>query len=110
MARTQAIQDATQYAIEVPLRVMKLSQQTLDVLEAMVNNGNPNSITDAGVGALCALTAVKGAFMNVKINAGSYSDKAYVENVIKEGNDILNKTIAKVNELEKIVNEKIAVS
>lgn len=110
VARTQAIQDATQYAIEVPLRVMKLSQQTLDVLEAMVNNGNPNSITDAGVGALCALTAVKGAFMNVKINAGSYSDKAYVENVIKEGNDILNKTIAKVNELEKIVNEKIAVS
>jgi glutamate formiminotransferase/formiminotetrahydrofolate cyclodeaminase len=110
VARTQAIQDATQYAIEVPLRVMKLSQQTLEVLEAMVNNGNPNSITDAGVGALCALTAVKGAFMNVKINAGSYSDKAYVENVIKEGNDILNKTIAKVNELEKIVNEKIAVS
>jgi glutamate formiminotransferase/formiminotetrahydrofolate cyclodeaminase len=109
-ARTKAIQEATQYAIEVPLRVIKLSHQTLEVLEAMVNTGNPNSITDAGVGALCALTAVKGAFMNVKINAGSYSDKAYVENVIKEGNDILNKTIAKVNELEKIVNEKIAVS
>jgi glutamate formiminotransferase/formiminotetrahydrofolate cyclodeaminase len=99
-ARTKAIQEATQYAIEVPLRVIKLSHQTLEVLEAMVNTGNPNSITDAGVGALCALTAVKGAFMNVKINAGSYGDKAYVENVIKEGNDILNKTIAKVNELE----------
>lgn len=109
-ARTKAIQDATQYAIEVPLRVMKISYQTLEVLEAMVTTGNPNSITDAGVGALCVLTAVKGAFMNVKINAGSYSDKTYVQNVINEGNDILNKTIAKVNELEKFVNEKIEVA
>jgi glutamate formiminotransferase/formiminotetrahydrofolate cyclodeaminase len=109
-ARTIAIQAATQYAIEVPLKVMKVSCQTLEVLEAMVNNGNPNSITDAGVGALCALTAVKGAFMNVKINAGSFSDKEFVKNVIGEGDRILSDTISKVNALEATVNEKIAVS
>ena len=74
-ARTQAIQDATKYAIEIPFRVMQAAYQSMEVIRAMAETGNPNSVTDAGVAALCARTAVLGAFMNVRINASGYHDK-----------------------------------
>ncbi len=83
--RKQAIQDATKYAIEIPFRVMKKAYESMEVIEAMVDTGNPNSVTDAGVGALCARTAVMGAFMNVKINAADLEDKAFFEKIYKEG-------------------------
>ena len=60
--RTEAIQNATKYAVEVPLKVMKLAHESLELIKAMVEKGNPNSITDAGVGALCIRTAVEGAY------------------------------------------------
>ena len=72
-ARSKAIQDATRYAIEVPLSVMEAAVKVLDLCEAMANEGNPNSVSDAGVGALAARSAVLGAGMNVRINAGSYT-------------------------------------
>ena len=72
-ARSKAIQDATRYAIEVPLSVMEAALKVLDLCEAMANEGNPNSVSDAGVGALAARSAVLGAGMNVRINASSYT-------------------------------------
>ena len=76
--RTQAIQEATKNAIEVPFKVMNLAYESMQVIKAMAEIGNPNSISDAGVGALCARSAVMGAFMNVRINAAAYSDKNFV--------------------------------
>ncbi len=105
--RTKAIQDATKIAIEVPYRVMEVSLAGMDVAKAMAEIGNPNSVSDAGVGALCARSAVMGAFMNVRINAASYDDKKFVESVIQKGREIENKAIALESEILKIVNEKI---
>jgi glutamate formiminotransferase/formiminotetrahydrofolate cyclodeaminase len=88
-ARHEAIQDATRYAIETPLRVMQRSLEAMPLLEAMVKEGNPNSVTDAAVGALCARSAVMGAFLNVRINAGDLEDKAFVDQTLAEGERIV---------------------
>ena len=106
-ARTQAIQDATKYATEVPFKVMQLCYDSMEVIKAMAEIGNPNSVTDAGVGALCARSAVMGAFLNVKINAGGLADKAFSQNIIDQGNVLEKKTIALETEILKIVNSKI---
>ena len=88
---------------------MQLSQESLTIIKAMAEVGNPNSVSDAGVGALCARSAVMGAFMNVRINASGYDDKTYVNDIIAKGKDIESKTIAIETEILKIVNEKIGV-
>lgn len=106
-ARKQAIQDATKFAIEVPFRVMKLSFAAFEVIRAMAETGNPNSVSDAGVGALCARSAVMGAFLNVKINASGLSDAAYVEKVLTEGKAIEEKAISEEKAILEIVNSKI---
>jgi glutamate formiminotransferase/formiminotetrahydrofolate cyclodeaminase len=106
--RDKAIQDATKYAIEVPFKVMQLAHDSLEVIKAMAETGNPNSITDAGVAALCARTAVLGAFMNVKINASGYKDKAYTVDVIKQGEELERQAIALEAEIIGIVNSKIS--
>jgi len=107
--RTNAIQEATRYAIEIPFKVMELSYASMEVIKAMAETGNPNSVSDAGVGALCARTAVLGAFMNVRINAGGYADKNFVTDVLNRGREIENKTIALELAILKVVNEKIGV-
>ena len=107
--RKQAIQDATKFAIEVPYKVMQLSYESMTLIKAMAEIGNPNSVSDAGVGALCARSAVMGAFMNVRINASGYDDKIYVNDIIGKGQEIENKTIALETEILKIVNEKIGM-
>ncbi|MBS1746595.1 MAG: glutamate formimidoyltransferase [Bacteroidetes bacterium] len=106
-ARTQAIQDATKLAIEIPFRVMNIAYESMEVIHAMAATGNPNSISDAGVGALCARSAVMGAFMNVRINAASYNDKNFVEDIIAKGKAIEEKTITLEKEILQLVNEKI---
>lgn len=106
-ARKQAINDATRYAIEVPLKVMKLCYESMEVMKAMAEIGNPNSVSDAGVGALAARSGVMGAFLNVKINTSGFSDEAFVEKVLKEGKDIEDKTLALEAEILKIVEGKI---
>jgi glutamate formiminotransferase/formiminotetrahydrofolate cyclodeaminase len=106
-ARTAAIQDATKYATEVPFKVMQLCYDSMEVIKAMAEVGNPNSVTDAGVGALCARSAVMGAFLNVKINAAGLTDKAFAEKLIAEGNVIEEKTKALESEILKTVNSKI---
>jgi glutamate formiminotransferase / formiminotetrahydrofolate cyclodeaminase len=108
-ARTQAIQDATKYAIEIPFAVMQAAYNSMEVIKAMAEIGNPNSVSDAGVGALCARSAVMGAFMNVRINAAGYSDKDYVTDIITKGKAIEDNTIALEAEILKVVNEKIGV-
>jgi glutamate formiminotransferase/formiminotetrahydrofolate cyclodeaminase len=108
-ARTQAIQDATKFAIEIPFKVMQASYASMEVIRTMAEMGNPNSVSDAGVGALCARSAVMGAFMNVRINAAGYDDKNYVADIVKLGKEIEDKTIALEAEILKIVNEKIGV-
>lgn len=107
--RTDAIQEATKFAIEVPFKVMQLCHDSMDIIKAMAETGNPNSVSDAGVGALCARSAVMGAFMNVRINASGYNDKAYVDDIIKKGKDIEQKTIAAEAAILKVVNEKIGI-
>lgn len=107
--RTQAIQEATKFAIEIPFKVMELSYESLALIKAMVAEGNPNSFTDAGVGALCARAAVMGAFMNVRINATGYHDKAFVNDIVSKGKEIEEKTIVAEAEILKAVNAKIGL-
>lgn len=106
--RTAAIQDATRYAAEVPLRTMELSYQAFDVVRAMAVTGNPNSVSDAGVGALCARSAVMGAFLNVKINAAGLRDRAFADEIVARGAEIEQKAIEAEREILEIVNSKIA--
>jgi glutamate formiminotransferase / formiminotetrahydrofolate cyclodeaminase len=106
-ARTAAIQEATKYATEVPLRTMKKTFESFGVIKAMAETGNPNSVSDAGVGALCARAAVIGAFLNVKINASGLDDKKYVGQVMKEAEGIVEKARSSEEEILAIVNSKI---
>lgn len=105
--RTTAIQEATRYAIEVPFRVMKRSFECMEIIKTMAETGNPNSVTDAGVGALAARSAVMGAFLNVKINASGLLDKDFVGKVLTEGNLIQQNAMAMETEILSIVNAKI---
>jgi glutamate formiminotransferase/formiminotetrahydrofolate cyclodeaminase len=87
--RKQAIHDATAYAINVPLEVMKMASAAMDLAMEMVEKGNPNSVTDSAVGGLCARTAAEGAFLNIKINCKGFDDVHFVERVVREGAGIL---------------------
>ena len=107
--RAAAIEVATKVAIEVPFKVMKLSYDSMEVIKAMAESGNPNSVSDAGVGALCARSAVMGAFMNVRINAANYDDKIFVNDVVARGKEIEEKARALEFEILEIVNSKIGV-
>lgn len=106
-ARTEAIQEATRYAIDIPFKVMQKSLAVMEIVKAMTEIGNPNSVTDAGVGALAARSAVMGAYLNVKINAAGLKDKAYVDKVIAEGAKMEQQAQAAEAEILKIVNDKI---
>ena len=108
-ARSAAIQQATRVAIGVPFRVMQVAAGAMPIVKAMVETGNPNSVSDAGVGALCIRAAVMGAFMNVRINASGYNDKEYVQQMITDGTAIQEKVIAQEAEILLIVNEKIGM-
>ena len=86
---------------------MKISLQSFEVIKGMATTGNPNSITDAGVGALCARAAIHGAFLNVKINASDLKDKKCVTAVLKEGKKMIKEADKLEKEILKIVNSKI---
>ena len=105
--RNDAIESATKYAIEIPFKVMETAYQSIAVIKAMAETGNPNSVTDAGVGALCARSAVIGAFLNVKINASGLKDKEYVNSILERGNVIVEKTKELEREILSIVESKI---
>ena len=105
--RKEAIQAATLKAIEVPFQVMKLAYQSMEVIGRMAETGNPNSATDAAVGALCASTAVSGAYLNVKINASSVIDKSLVDKLMLEALEIELKAKAECERIVANVNQKI---
>ncbi len=86
---------------------MKLCYDSMEVMDEMSKTGLEASISDAGVGALAARAGVMGAFLNVKINTGSYDDKVFVEKVLKEGAEIEAKAIALEIEILKMVNSKV---
>jgi glutamate formiminotransferase/formiminotetrahydrofolate cyclodeaminase len=106
-ARSAAIQDATKYATEVPLRTMERAFDAFDIIKAMVEIGNPNSVSDAGVGALCARSAVMGAYLNVRINAAALKDRAYAESMIAKGAAIERKADQFEAEIMTMVDAKI---
>ncbi len=105
--RTKAIQEATLFAINTPFKVMETAYKSMEVMKAMAEFGNPNSVTDAGVGALCARTAVRGAFLNVKINCLDCDDQQFVANIIAKGEELLTKTKTLEKEIMAITESKI---
>ena len=105
--RKQAMVDATKNAILVPYDVMETSYKTLDLLEYMANKGNPNSVSDAGVGVLSVKTAVEGAFMNVKINCKDLEDKVFVDDILKKGNDLMKNTFDRAANILEVVYGKM---
>ena len=86
---------------------MKASFEVFDVCRKMIEKGNPNSVSDAGVGALAARAAVLGAGMNVKINAGSLKDREKAEALIAEANQLIEKANCEEAEITKLVEEKL---
>lgn len=102
-ARKQAIQDATKYAIEVPFKTIQRSFEVFEICAAMIEKGNPNSVTDAGVGVLCARAAVMGAYLNVKINASSLDDKAFADEMVGKAQAY----VVKAKELETALMAKV---
>ncbi len=106
-ARKQAIQEATKYATEVPLKVVEVSFKSMEVMKAMADVGNPNSVTDAGVGALCARTAVRGALLNVKINAGDLDDKEVANALVSKGESFAQQAYELEKEIMKVVEGKL---
>jgi glutamate formiminotransferase/formiminotetrahydrofolate cyclodeaminase len=107
LKRKAAIQEATKHATEIPFRVMQKAYEAFDVIKAMAEQGNPNSVTDAGVGALCACAAVRGAFMNVKINAKSLDNKDYANEILKEAGSIEKQALQLEQEILNIVEKKL---
>lgn len=106
-ARNAALQSATLYATEVPLKTMKAAYECFEIVKAMAETGNPNSVSDAGVGALAARSAVLGAELNVKINAAGLKDRETAERLISQAAEIAQKAVAQEAEILQIVNQKI---
>ena len=106
-ARKRAIQAATRYAAEVPLLVMKSALASMDVIRAMAEIGNPSSVSDAGVGALCARSAVMGAHLNVKINCAGLEDKAFVAEIQATAAELEARAVAQEGEILALVTSKI---
>ena len=106
-SRNIAIQEATKNATMVPLKVMETAFSGFGLIKEMVETGNPNSISDAGVGALALRTCIRGAFLNVMINASGLTDKEFAATVVKRGRETESKAIAAEEEILKIIDEKI---
>jgi glutamate formiminotransferase/formiminotetrahydrofolate cyclodeaminase len=105
--RKLAILEATKSAISVPLRVMETAFASMDMIKAMAETGNPNSVSDAGVGALCARTAVLGAYLNVRINASGCEDKSFAAASISRGRELEEAATKMESVILAIVNDKI---
>lgn len=106
-ARSAALQSATLYATQVPLKTMKAALRVFEIVKAMAEIGNPNSVSDAGVGALAARSAVLGAQLNVKINAAGLKDRATADALTSEAQAIAEQAVALEKEVLDIVNGKI---
>jgi glutamate formiminotransferase/formiminotetrahydrofolate cyclodeaminase len=92
-ARSKAIEDATKYATEIPFQVMETAFKSMEVMQAMIKDGLQSSLSDAGVGILCARTAVVGAYFNVKINAKDIKDRKFADAILAKAETIYQKTL-----------------
>ena len=101
------MESATLYATQVPLKTMKASLRAFEIAGAMAEEGNPNSVSDAGVGALAARAAVQGAFLNVKINAAGLKDRLVAEELVAEAAAIARTADAEEKRILEIVESKI---
>jgi glutamate formiminotransferase/formiminotetrahydrofolate cyclodeaminase len=101
------VQEATKNAILVPFKVMETAYSGFEPIKAMVEIGNPNSITDAGVGALAIRACIRGAFLNVKINASGLLDKEFVKTIITKGEKIEASAEKAEKEILELVNKSI---
>ena len=107
VVRLEAIQEATRKAILIPLEVMETASGSMEVIAAMAEHGNPNSVSDAGVGALCARAAVQGAYLNVLINLGGLTDREESAKLKHRAEELLYQAEFKEQEILKIVYDKI---
>jgi len=102
--REIAVQEATKNAILVPLRVMETAFSAFELVNEMIENGNPNSVSDAGVGALALRACIKGAFLNVRINASGLNDLDFVKSAIEKGEDLeLKAEATEASILKKVI-------
>ena len=106
-ARNEAIEAATKYATEIPFQVMETACESMKVMQAMLTDGLQNSISDAGVGVLCARTAVLGAYFNVRINAKDIKDRAFAEEILKKAENIYQTAIKIEQETIAYLDEKM---
>ncbi len=106
-ARSEALQAATLYATQVPLRTMQTAVQIFDLVQAMAAEGNPNSVSDAGVGALAARSAVLGACLNVKINAAGLKDRAEADALVARAEELAAEAVRREKEVLALVESKI---
>lgn len=105
--RKKAIQDATKYATEIPFKVMETAYNSIEVMLEMIKNGMQSSLSDGGVGVLCAKTAVTGAYFNVRINAKDIKDRDFADKIIAKAENIYQKTIVLENKMMEIINANI---
>jgi glutamate formiminotransferase/formiminotetrahydrofolate cyclodeaminase len=105
--RKSAVQEATRNATLIPLKVMETAFSGFGLIREMVKKGNPNSVTDAAVGALAIRSCIRGAFLNVKINASGLEDKEFVSDLIKKGQVIESETIREEEAILKITEDTI---
>lgn len=106
-ARAEALEAATLYATQVPLKTMKKAYEVFDVVENMAADGNPASVTDAGVGALAARAAVRGAGLNVRINAAGLKDRVQAESLIAEAADLERLAEERESSILKMIQSKM---
>ena len=106
-ARKEAIENATKYATEIPFQVMETAFNSMEVMQAMLKDGLQSSLSDAGVGVLCARTAVIGAYFNVRINAKDIKDRVFAEDILNKAKSIYKKTIAIEKEVMDYIDGKM---
>ena len=106
-SRKQSIENATKYATEIPYEVMQTAHNSMEVMLAMAKEGLQSSLSDAGVGALCARTAVIGAYFNVRINAKDIKDRDFAETILAKARKIYDSTIIKEKEIISIIDSKM---
>lgn len=107
--RSEAIENASKTAMEIPLQTAEISLNSFDIILAMVEHGNPNSVTDAGVGGLLARASVLGAIMNVRVNAEGIKDKAFTEKLLRRASEIETQAEAMESKIRSAVNVKIGL-
>lgn len=105
--RQQAIQNATKYATEIPYQIMETAFNSMEVMQVMLKEGLQSSLSDAGVGALCARTAVVGAYFNVRINAKDIKDRVFADQILAKSENVYQQTIALEQEIISFIDSKI---